>query len=171
MKMKKIITAIILAILLMASTSLWAAGSCTQSTATPIYNSEGWTSMSKIVFACTGDIAGGTVGTIPDQPLSAANSDFIKGKYLYTVRAYKTTGGTQPDAADVSVKDSHGTDLLGGKGVNLIPATDIKNETFPYNAFNSTYWFPSLDDGSLTLSVANQVTASATFTVEYILSR
>jgi hypothetical protein len=87
------------------------------------------------------------------------------------VRAYKTTGGTQPDAADVSVKDSHGTDLLGGKGVNLIPATDIKNETFPYNAFNSTYWFPSLDDGSLTLSVANQVTASATFTVEYILSR
>ena len=88
--------------------------------------------------------------------------------YLYWVVSYPTTGGTAPDAADVSIL-MNGEDLLGGKGVNLIHATATQ-DTFPYSSFMSSYRFPPVS-GPLTLRVANQATASASYTIDLYFVR
>uniref|UniRef100_A0A6M3XQT5 Uncharacterized protein n=1 Tax=viral metagenome TaxID=1070528 RepID=A0A6M3XQT5_9ZZZZ len=88
-------------------------------------------------------------------------TQLIRGKSLKIVEAFPTVGGTAPDAADVTVKDSDGLDMLNGNGVNLIHATNTQ----------STY--PMIDSvpaiypirGALTISIANQATASANFTI------
>lgn len=113
--MKKILFAI-LAVMLMASEA-WAAGSCTNTL--DHYSA----SVVSIKLVCTGDSAN---GSIPTQTLTTAQMDLINGThYLYQVKAYPTTGGTAPDAADVAVLMS-GMDLLGAKGVNLIHASALK---------------------------------------------
>jgi hypothetical protein len=88
--------------------------------------------------------------------------------YLYTVTAYPTSGGTAPDAADIAVLQNS-EDLLGGKGVNLLHATATYT-TFPYSSFMSTYRFPMIVS-ALTLTLANQATVSANFTIELIFVR
>jgi len=60
-------------------------------------------------------------------------------------------------------------DLLGGKGVNLIHAS-ATYDTFPYNSFISTYRFPMISS-ALTLTVANQATVSATWTIDLLFVR
>lgn len=156
--MKKIIIAI-LAVMLMASYS-WAAGSSVQ---TVKQYTGGFVVVS---IACTGDVAN---GSIPTVTLSADIMALIEGThYLYLVSAYPTSGGTAPDAADVTVVMG-GVDLLGEKGVNLIHATN-RQDTFPYSVFMTSYRFSAVT-GQITLTVANQATASANYTLELVFVR
>lgn len=156
MKIKLILIA---AVMLMAS-NLWAAGSCVQ---TP-YDYIGGGLVVK--FACTGDSAN---GSIPTQTLDVETLAMIKGKYyLYTVKTYPTSGGTAPDAADVTV-NMDGLDLLGAKGANLIHATATQ-DTLPYSTFMSAYRYPLITN-AVTVAVANQGTANANFTFELIFAR
>lgn len=142
------------------ASSLYAAGSCTQTlsvTSNPIIKT--------IKFVCTGDSSN---GSIPNTAISAANFAEIDGYYLYMVSAYPISGGTAPDAADVTIL--HGSyDVLGGKGVNLIHATATQ-DVIPYSTFISSwrYWPVT---AILTLAVANQATKSANYTVELLFAR
>lgn len=158
--MKKIFAMVILAIVLMASNAWAVAGSCVQT----------GSALSSYVFqvklVCTGD---STNGTLPTQTVDTATMDVLTGNYyLYTVTAYKTVGGTAPDAADVAVLMS-GMDLLGAKGVNLIHAS-ATYDTMPYSAFMASYRYPMITN-ALTLTVANQATVSATWTIDLLFVR
>ena len=154
--MKKLLLIAALIVALAIPGSLWAAGSCVQSA---VKDSSGTTVLIK--FVCTG---ASDDGSIPNTDVSATNMALILDKtYLYTVKAYPTSGGTAPDAADVSVYMA-GQDLLGGKGVNLIHATATQ-DTFPYSAFMAGYRYPAIT-GTVQLRVANQATASANYTIE-----
>jgi hypothetical protein len=156
--MKKIYLAI-LAILFMAS-NLWAAGSCTQ-TVEHMLNAD-----LVVTLVCTGDSAN---GSIPTQTIDSGAIELLNLIYrMVDVRAYPTSGGTAPDAADIAIYQN-GQDLLGGKGVNLIHATATYN-TAPYSAFMSAYYYP-LITAALTLTVANQATNSANYTIELIFSK
>jgi hypothetical protein len=152
------------AVLLSFPSLLMAAGSCTQ---TPYTYAPGSAVVIKLV--CTGDIAGGTVGTIPTQTITTANMAHILGVYyFYQAKAYPTSGGTAPDAADVAVL-MDGQDMLGAKGVNLIHAT-ATYDTFPYSTFMSSYRYPMITN-TITVTVANQATASANWTIELLFVR
>jgi hypothetical protein len=166
--MKKIIIAIILAVMLMASNA-YAAGSCAET----IADYPG--SFVIVKLACTGDAAN---GSIPNTAISTAAITLLTGKYyLYTVSAYPTSGGTAPDAADVFILDGSGEDLLGSadggttanKGANLIHAT-LKKTTYPYSYHSSAFWYPAIVSG-LTLKVSNQATNSANYTIELVFVR
>ena len=172
--MKKTILIIALALALMIPSSLWAAaGSCASSlwaaagscVQTP-YNYAG--GGFRVTLVCTGGTAGET-GTIPTQTIDTDTMLLLTGiYYLYQVEAKPTAGGTAPDAGDVAVLMS-GVDQLGAKGVDLIHATETR-ATFPYSAFMSSYAYP-LVRSAITVTVANQITASANFTIELIFVR
>jgi len=173
--MKKLLLAIVLAMIL--PFQVWAAGSCVQSI-DAIPNANAVVPTTKVVsFVCTGDIAGGTVGTIPNTAMSATIAAAVRGLFLYTVTAYPTAGGTAPDAADVFILDAAGEDLLGSvdagttakNGLNLIHAT-LKKTTFPYSTYLQQAYFPAVT-GILTLKVSNQITASANYTIELVFVR
>lgn len=157
--MKKIfIASLIIAFFL--PVSALAAGSCTESVK---QYTGGFVAIS---LACTGDA---TNGSVPNTSLSASALALIQGThYLFMVSAYPTSGGTAPDAADITILD--GTyDVLGGKGVNLIHAT-ARQDTYPYSTFISNWRYWPIT-GGLTLAVANQSTASANFTIEMVFTR
>lgn len=157
--MKKIFLAI-MAVLLMASTSWATAGSCTQTVSDYIGG------MVKVSLVCTAD---STNGTLPTQTIDTDTMTLLTGTYyLYSVTAYKTVGGTAPDAADVTVL-MNSMDLLGGKGVNLIHAS-ATYDTAPYSAFMASYRYPMIVN-TLTVAVANQSTSSANFTIELLFVR
>jgi len=159
--MKKIIATIILAVMLMAS-SAWALtpGSCVQ---TPYQLGSG---ILLVKLVCTDSPDGGGMAT---QTVDADTMALLKGNYyLYAVTTYKTVGGTAPDAADITVL-MNGEDLLGGKGTNLIHASATQ-DTFPYSSFMSSYRFPPII-ATITMTIANQATASANYTIELIFVR
>lgn len=160
--MKKFMFFIAVLLLLVMSATAYAAGSVTVSGS---WQDRFGTQMYVVKFVCTGDAANGSTPTtaIPDYIMSE-----IKGMYLFIVSAYPTSGGTAPDAADVTILD--GTfDVLGGKGVNLIHAT-ARQDVYPYSTFMSNwrYWPISND---LSMAVANQATAEANFTLELVYGR
>lgn len=156
--MKKAIIFTLAIMALLISGLAHAAGSCTQTDTTYL---DGAT---VIKLTCTGDASNGSIPTI-----TIDMSNVALGKhYLYQVIAYPTSGGTAPDAADVTVNMS-GQDLLGGKGVNLIHAT-ATYDTYPYSTFMSLYRYPMIT-AALTVAVANQDTAAANYTIELVFVR
>ena len=156
--MKKLLLIAALIVALAFPTFSWAAGSCVQSAAR---DAAGTTILIK--FVCTGDSGN---GSIPNTDINAVNMALVLNKsYLYTVTAYPTSGGTAPDAADVSVY-MNGMDLLGAKGVNLIHAT-ATYDTFPYSTFMSSYRYPAIVS-TVQVRVANQSTNSANYTIELL---
>lgn len=158
--MKRLLLGIIAVLMIALPVMVQAAGSCTQN---PAQYTGGFV---KVAFVCTGDAANGSV---PDTAFSAANMALILGThYLMSVTTYPTADGTAPDAADVQLT-MYGMDLLGGKGVNLIHATNTQ-DTLPYSTFMGMYRYPGIV-GTLTQKVANQATASADFTIEYLFVR
>lgn len=158
--MKKYIAMIFLAVMLMASSAWATAGSCTET----VYDPYGGAVI--VTLTCTGD---STNGSLPTQTISSAVITLLDSKYyLYNVKAYPTSGGKAPDAADVTV-NMDGQDLLGGKGTNLIPASGA-NDTAPYSAFTSTWRYP-LITSALTVIVANEATTSCNYTIELIFKK
>jgi len=160
--MKNKIAIFLLMLALILPSICFGAGSCTQT-----YNQFPNGNVT-VKFTCTGDGAGGTVGTIPTQTITGTAGSLIKGLYLYQVISYPTPGGTAPDAADVTVNQD-GQDLLGTKGVNLIHAT-LTYDVFPYSVFMSKDRLPMIT-GVVTYAVANQATASANWTTELQFGR
>lgn len=139
----------------------WAAvGTCTESV---VKDSNG--NIVTITFVCTGG-TDGDAGTVATQTVSSGAMALIKDKtILYSVTAFPTSGGTAPDAADVTVLQD-GQDMLGGKGVNLIHATATYT-TPPYSAFMADYFFPSITN-TVTMAIANEATASCNFTIKLV---
>ena len=169
--MKKLFLAI-MAVLLLASNSFAADGTCTQT------DVKKYTGGAVVVqMKCTGSSSDGSLPAA-GIPLSADNMALVEGThYLYTVSAYPTSGGAAPDAADVFILDANGEDLLGStdggttpnKGANLIHAT-LKKTTFPYTHYLSSPYFPAVTN-TLKLKVLNQATASANYTIELTFVR
>ena len=88
-------------------------------------------------------------------------TELIRGRELSKVEAFPTVGGTAPDAADVTVKDSDGLDLLNAGGVNLIHAT-AKQAIYPLiDALPAAITVR----GALTLGIANNTASGADFTI------
>lgn len=159
--MKKIFA--ILALMMFYPVSLWATvGTCVQ---TPYSYAGG---IVRVVFVCTGGTAG-DAGTIDTQTVETATMKVLTGTYyLYLVEAKPAAGGTAPDAADVAVLMS-GLDQLGAQGANLIHATETR-DVYPYSAFMSKDRFVPVRS-TITMTVTNQATASANFTIELIFVR
>lgn len=160
--MKRLFLGIALALALVIPSSLWAAapGTCVH---TPYQYGPG--SFIKVTLVCTAG-AGGDIST---QTMASATMTALTGYYyLFQVIARPTTGGTAPDAADIQVL-MDGMDLLGGKGANLINATTTQ-DTFPYSTFMSSYRFPAITN-TLTLTVANQATNAANYTIDLVFVR
>lgn len=88
-------------------------------------------------------------------------TSLIRGKYLRMVEAYPTAGGIAPDAADVTVKDAAGLDLLNAGGANLIHATNTQ-ATYPLMDDVSA---KMLVNGNLTIGIANHTTNAGQFTI------
>lgn len=151
--MKKVFFAVCLAVLFAAS-ACFAAGSCSQKAGVS-------GTITTITLTCTGDASNGGV---PATALTNTYTFPYIGKHLLAVKAYPTPSGTAPDAADITVKDVSGLDMLGALGTNLIHATDTIAR-LPYNATVGLYWYPAIDS-VLTVAVANQATVSANFTIE-----
>lgn len=87
-------------------------------------------------------------------------TQLIRGRSLRSVEAYP--GSPAPDAADITVSDAAGLDLLNGNGTSLISATlAVAN-------------YPLIDDlgatipirGVLSIALANQTTNGAKFTLK-----
>ena len=119
----------------------------------------------EVTYAVTANAGDGAVTNISTNTDTIADgrtyTQLIRGKSLKAVEAFPTSGGTAPDAADVTVKDSDGLDLLNGNGTSLIHATD-KQSTYPMIDGQAAV-IPVR--GALTIGVANQSTASANFTL------
>ena len=160
--MKKIIATIILAVMFMASSVLAVTpGTCVQ---TPHQYFPGAAIM--ISFVCTDSPDGGGMAT---QTVTSAAMELLKGAYfLYSVTAYPTTGGTAPDAADVAVL-MNGMDLLGTKGANLIHPT-ATNDVYPHSSFMDKDRY-AMTVNTITMTITNQATASANYTIEMLFSR
>lgn len=158
---------IILAVMLFATQTWAAAGSCVQTTKN--YPANG---IRQVIFTCTGSTVD---GSIPNTAMSTANANWINGWQLFQVDAYPTALGTAPDAADVFILDANSLDLLGSEdgsttaygGLNLIHAT-LKRSTAPDfytpRAGLHSFYFPYIT-GGLTLKVSNQATVSANYTI------
>ena len=158
--MKKLLLIAAIIVALTTPLTLWAAGSCTQ-TATRDAASR----FVLIKFVCTGDSGN---GSIPATAISAANMALILDKArLLSVTAYPTSGGTAPDAADVTLT-MNGQDLLGGAGANLIHATATQ-DTYPLNT-GGDIRFPFITN-TVTFGVANQATVSANYTIEAVFGK
>lgn len=115
----------------------------------------------EVEFYCVGDAADGSV------PNTTIND--LEGYYFYSAESWPKSGGTAPDAANVTVTDAEGEDLLGGNGTNLIHAT-AKQTCLPKAAFMALNFYPIIKD-SLTLAVANQATASATYYIRLTFNK
>jgi hypothetical protein len=169
MKLKKLITIIVVMLMLVPALCWAVAGSCAQSVAP-------YELGIKVTFTCTGSSID---GSIPNTAISmpTMKSLILGKKHLYTVAAYPTAGGTAPDAADVFILDANGEDLLGSvdggttanKGANLIHAT-LKKTTLPYSGYLAQHYYPPVVN-TLTLKVANQGTVNANYTIELFFER
>lgn len=122
--------------------------------------------VAEITFVITANAGDGVVTAISTDagnikyPVQTY-TELIRGRSLKMVEAFPTVGGTAPDAADVTVKDSDGLDLLNGGGVNLIHAT-AKKSIYPLISAQAAT-IPIR--GALTIGVSNQTAASANFTL------
>jgi len=117
----------------------------------------------QVECVCTGS---GVDGSIDTQTLNATAMKEIKGMYLYQVVV--RPGTVVPDAASLLVY-MKGRDVLGGKGTNIIHATNTQ-DTFPYSTFMATYVYPMVID-TITFEVTGQNTQSAQYIIDYIFVR
>lgn len=164
--MKKIIIALILAVLLPASA--WGAGTCTPSF-TRIYNSEGWTGLAVLTYTCTADAA---AATFPSTSTDTADSDGvyftdkIKGYHIVEVRT--NPGTTAPtDNYDIVINDHNGIDLMGGQLANR----DTTTSEAAYPAIAAGIPWPRPIDGAITPVITGNNVNSAVTVIKIFLER
>lgn len=119
--------------------------------------------VAKLVLTCTADADAATYPATVINPLAVTSDGRtfdLRGLKLYSVKAYP--GETAPtDATDLTVTDEFGVDLIGGRGTNLIDATD-KTWT---PAGPASYNFPALVTGNITVTITNNSVKSAVVTL------
>jgi len=108
-----------------------------------------------VKLSCTGSAVDGSVADT-DVDASAVSAGLKKtyqymGFYLWEF--WTVAGGTSPDAADVTITDALGGELYSEVGVITAAGTKAGTVSMPAKAVTST----------LTVSVANQDTANATW--------
>lgn len=115
--------------------------------------------MKSYVITCVADSADGTL------PATAIDLTAVDGYYLYEIRT--SPGGTAPtDASDFTLADANGLDVLGGAGTDGIDATSDLN--FIPKKSDGGYFYPIIQNESLTLTITNNSVNSATFTIELV---
>lgn len=103
----------------------------------------------------------------PNTTTDTYNTRMITGWYLIKIIA--DPGATQPDAADVLIKDTGGEDMLEGDGTNLIHATATQS-IYPADVNNlHIRGIPIL--GAIIIDVDNQGTADALYDVILVFER
>ena len=147
--MKKLWIAVLLILLLISipSTSVFAAGTC-------VLTQSGSQSGGEHIwrqYTCTADAADGTVAAYTVTGFF----DF----YIYSVETWP--GGTAPtDASDFTLLDAiTGEDLMGGNGTDAIDATTPKTVLPRSTAMNLNFYH--MVKGNLTLTITNNVVNSA----------
>ncbi len=116
----------------------------------------------EITFHCLCDDSD---GSLTDTEMTDKIYRKVQGWSLDSVQT--VPGSTAPDEAAVAIKDENGMDVLGGNGATLIHATDAQ-ATVP-NVDGQNKRIPMR--GRFTLSISNQVTASAIFKVILVFVR
>lgn len=150
--MKK--TLIFLMMLVFCASIAYGAGTCVELTD---YEERG-DNYRSLYFDCNGNAT-----------VAQFETDKFKGWHLFSAEAWPVSGGTAPDAADLTIKavdQKNGLvleDLLGGNGVGLIHAT-LAQRCAPKSTFTGLADYP-LVKTSLKFDIANQATASADFVI------
>jgi len=126
----------------------------------------------ELIFTCTADVAAASfpetsTGTTTNAP--GANTTFtqyIKGWFLHKIIVDPGAAAPTVDS-DLTIKDSHGIDVLDGNGTDLIHNTDSKQS---YPMIDGV---PSLQPvlGDYTLAITNNAVNSATLTVTLVFVR
>lgn len=153
--MKKVI--ILVAVFCLIAANAFAAGSVT---VTKYHQAKDG---SHVVFklACVGD---GSDGSIPATEIpadSTSNPYYNQGLYLYEVWTVTPASGN-PDAADVAITDAVGASLFSEVGVISASVSTLTAGTVTF--------FRQINS-ALTVTVANQDTASATWDIYIKLSK
>ena len=175
--MRNLKTFFIIGFLLFAMTGIaYSAGTVTQTI------SEISKGCYEVTFICTGDAANGSIPATATADNDVSGKPLLSkiiGKYLTQVKAFPTVGGTAPDAANVFVYDKHNLYLLGSEdgggyayeGLNLIHATLTKSclpNLYLTRAGLHLNYYPRIT-GALTLVVTAQGTASANWTIVFVV--
>jgi hypothetical protein len=119
-----------------------------------------WTRPAEDLRVATTTYKAHTDGSVAAVVLRAGHQRLF-GWWAFRVRAWPVSGGTAPDEAAVTVKDSHGYDFLEGGGATLIHATAAK--AVPTLIDDTPALQPVETD--LTIAVASQGTSGADFVV------
>jgi hypothetical protein len=93
--------------------------------------------------------------------LSGISDYILKGLKLYSIKVFPSGVTAPTSGTSVTITDSRGLDLLGGKGSGLIPNTGNG-----WAAFGpSNYALPALITGNFTITISGNLVNSAGITV------
>ena len=119
--------------------------------------------VAKLVLTCTADADAATFPAAVLNTLAVdgdGRSFDIRGLQGYSIKVIP--GSPAPtDASDITITDEYGIDLLGGKGTNLISAT---NKTWALFG-PSGYSVSALISGNTTITISNNAVKSAVITI------
>ncbi len=153
--MKRLIFCITALVLLVVPILSYSAGTFT-GTSTPYYNrATGKVEGFIVHLVCTANDPATTISSSIDT-ISGVNTYSLAGTNLHNVKSYP--GATAPtDASDLTITDSYGVDLLGGKGTNLIDSTDYTQTLVgPSGAYA-----PQRSIGTKSVTITNNAVANA----------
>lgn len=148
--MKRLFIFIIMAIMLLMATSVWAAGTVTQTHSKVSSNVTLWT------FTCTADAADGSF------PATASSRD-MEG---YVILVVTDPGATAPtDNYDITLTDEDGVDVMGGELANRDTANTEQAIPLVGNCYS-----PRWVQETLTLNISNNSVNSANIVVKIYVS-
>lgn len=116
-----------------------------------------------ITYLCTADSGDGTFPSNMSLNIPTSADPYM----LALVETWP--GSPAPsNSSSVALVDSHGRDLLGGKGSALISST-VLQDTLPYSSFMGSYRYPILyDSANISLTGNNVLSAKVYLRVTYI---
>jgi hypothetical protein len=160
--MKKLLM-VILALVLMAPSSLWAVGTCTQAV-TDVWIDNRSVNTRVLTFVCTADVA---AATYPSTAVSDANMLLLSGWILLT--GSTLNGATGPTASSViTLSTTTEGDILGGAGKTPPAATAaLANKFRPITDTANLTPGPVPISGNLTLAITGNAVNSAVTTIVF----
>ena len=147
-------------VILLFTVQAYAAGSIT-GTATRVPVRQGSPPMVLITLTCTADATAHTWPATVVNTLDNVSTYDLRGLKLYSVMAIPSAVTAPTAATDLTITDTNGVDLLGGKGTDFI--SDTAKTWIP--AGPSNYAFPALITGNITVTMSNNLVNSAVITL------
>jgi len=136
------------------------------------YKVFGETTIKKLVFTCTADVAAASypetsTGTVTGaKGQNTTHTQWFRGWFLHKIIV--DPGAVAPTVdSDLTIKDDHGIDVLDGNGTDLIHNTDSKQSYAMIDGVPSLQ--PMMSD--LTLAITNNAVNSAVLTVTLVFVR